>query len=330
MKILIIQTAFIGDVILATALIEKLAIAQQGSQIDVLVRKGNEVLLANNPHINRVIVFDKKNNKYGNLIKVIREIRKERYDQVINVQRFFTTGLITTFSRAKEKTGFDKNPLSRFFDRKIIHKMKMQEGNYHETDRNQELIEHLSDRSAAKPKMYPSQDDYSKVMQASDYVTLAPASVWFTKQYPKEKWIELISAITHNVKVILIGGPSDHTLCAEICSKATHPNIENLSGNLSFTESAALMQRAKMNYVNDSAPLHIASAVNAPVTAIFCSTIPNFGFTPLSDVSHIIEYDEVLQCRPCGIHGDKSCHQKHFKCSQIAVNRIIETSGVND
>jgi heptosyltransferase-2 len=70
-----------------------------------------------------------------------------------------------------------------------------------------------------------------------------------------------------------------------------------------------------MNYVNDSAPMHIASAVNAPVTAIYCSTVPAFGFGPLSDVSFIVETDEKLACKPCGIHGLESCPEKHFKCA---------------
>jgi heptosyltransferase-2 len=73
------------------------------------------------------------------------------------------------------------------------------------------------------------------------------------------------------------------------------------------------MQKADMNYVNDSAPLHLASALNAPVTAFFCSTIPEFGFYPLSDKSEVIEVKN-LECRPCGLHGYRSCPKSHFKC----------------
>ena len=72
-----------------------------------------------------------------------------------------------------------------------------------------------------------------------------------------------------------------------------------------------------MNYVNDSAPLHFASAMNAPVTAFFCSTSPKFGFTPLSDISIILETKSNLSCRPCGIHGKKECPEGHFKCGDI-------------
>ena len=96
--------------------------------------------------------------------------------------------------------------------------------------------------------------------------------------------------------------------------------VENLAGKLTLTESAELIKNARMNYVNDSAPLHMASAMNAPVTAYFCSTVPEFGFGPLSEHSVIVETNEKLSCRPCGLHGHKQCPQGHFNCgNQISI-----------
>ena len=88
----------------------------------------------------------------------------------------------------------------------------------------------------------------------------------------------------------------------------------NLAGDLNLLQSAGLIEHAKRNYVNDSGPMHLCSAVNAPVTAFYCSTIPAFGFGPLSDDSTINQIKEPLYCRPCGIHGFKSCPEKHFRC----------------
>jgi heptosyltransferase-2 len=79
-----------------------------------------------------------------------------------------------------------------------------------------------------------------------------------------------------------------------------------------------------MNFVNDSAPMHFASAVNAPVTAIFCSTVPDFGFGPLSEDSAVVEVRSGLSCRPCGLHGYRECPEKHFKCAyEINMNELI-------
>lgn len=312
-KILIIQTAFIGDVILATALIEKLHIFYPESQLDFLLRKGNEGLLENHPIINNVLIWDKKDKKYDNLKLISKSIKRTKYDVVINLQRFASTGLITAFSGAKHKIGFKKNPLSFSFTKKVEHKIG---DGTHEVERNQQLIADLTDKEALKPKLHPSNKDFNDVEQykKSKYVCMAPTSVWFTKQLPKEQWVKLTNKIDDQTTVYLLGGPDDAAQCEEILKGSKNKNVVNLAGKLSFLQSAALMQTAQMNYVNDSAPLHIASAMNAPVTAYFCSTIPAFGFGPLSDNTKIVEVKEKLNCRPCGLHGKKECQEKHFDC----------------
>jgi len=312
-KFLVIQTAFIGDVVLATALIEKLHAHYPTASIDFLVRKGNEALLTGHPYLHEVLIWDKKKNKLTNLFRMMRRIRREGYDTVINVQRFAATGLLTAFSGAKETIGFDKNPLSRFFTRRIPHIV----GGKHEIERNQALIAAFTDVQPARPRLYPTPADEEKVVKYKNrpYITVSPASVWFTKQYPKEKWASFLKRLPAEITVYLLGAPSDRELCQGIFASNPSPLVVDLSGQLSFLQSTALMRGAVMNYVNDSAPMHFASAVNAPVTAVYCSTIPAFGFGPLSDNRHIVEIAEPLDCRPCGLHGYKACPRGHFNCA---------------
>ena len=343
MKFLIIQTAFIGDVVLATPLIEKIKLHYPNAVIDFLVRKGNESLLDNHPHLRQVLVFDKKKRKYRNLYQLILQIRKNKYDYVINVQRFFASGLMTAMSGAKYKIGFDKNPLSFFFTKKVSHHIAADAVGDHEVRRNLSLIENLTGDFVVRPKLYPSQADFKKIVPAQPYITIAPASVWFTKQFPKERWIDFIKEIPDHFTIYLMGAKSDFELCEAIQGQskihtstslstrnpyfdsAQHKKskIENLAGELTFLESAALMKNATMNYVNDSAPLHFASAMNAPVTAVFCSTVPAFGFGPLSDESYIVETRLELKCRPCGLHGKKVCPFGHFQCSVIESEQLL-------
>ena len=102
--------------------------------------------------------------------------------------------------------------------------------------------------------------------------------------------------------------------------------IFNLAGKLSFLQSASLMRDAKMNYVNDSAPMHFASAMDAPVTAIYCSTIPEFGYGPLGKNSSIVQADILLACKPCGIHGNNRCPEHHFNCAvKIIKEQLLAT-----
>ena len=174
-KILIIQTAFIGDVVLATALIEKLHLYHPGAMIDFLVRKGNESLLDNNPYLGEVLIWNKKEHKAKNLFSTLKKIRAKKYDTVINVQRFFSTGLLTAFSGAKQTIGFDKNPLSFLFSKKIKHVFDLQHPK-HEVERNNELIKDLTDDQPAKPVMYPSADDETFIQQFTDqpFITMTP------------------------------------------------------------------------------------------------------------------------------------------------------------
>ncbi len=311
---LIIQTAFIGDVILATPVLEKLRRHFPDAAIDILVRKGNEALLDGHPHLRRVLIRDKRLPKWKQWWTLTKQIRKEKYDYVINLQRFAFTGWLTAVSGANKRIGFDKNPFSFAFTHQIKHEIGKGK---HEVERNLELLECFTDKEFEMPKLYPKEEHFQKVesFKKQPYICIAPTSVWYTKQFPPQKWEEFIKKLQGEVRVYLLGAPSDFEACQDIARKSYKVEVQNLSGQLSLLESAALMQDAKMNYVNDSAPLHLASAMNAPVVAVFCSTLPQFGFTPLSTKRKIVQTQQEMPCRPCGLHGKKTCKLGTFACA---------------
>lgn len=313
-KILVIQTAFTGDVILSTAILEKLHAFYPDAALDILLRKGNESLFNGHPFLNSIIIWDKKSGKYKNAFKVINLIRSRQYDLVINLQRFMMSGLFTVLSGAKETRGFSKNPVSSFFSKKYEHKIGK---GIHEVDRNNSLVADITDTKRNIPKLYPQSSDFEKLRIQGDYICIAPTSVWFTKQWPQERWLTLIKSLPLDINVYLLGAPSDFNACKQIKQLSKRDLISNMAGELSFLESAALMKRAKMNFVNDSAPLHLATAVEAPVLAIYCSTIPDFGFYPIGTNGAYVETALVLDCRPCGLHGYNACPKGHFNCSII-------------
>ncbi len=329
-KYLVIQTASIGDVILSTSVAEKLRASDSNCQIDYLIKKGNEGVFYGNMEINEIYIWDKKKDKYKNLLTIIFQIQNEKYDAVFNLQRFFSSGIVTLFSGAKKTYGFKKNPLSIFFSKAFKHEYK--EG-WHEIERNNQLIEHLTDTQAALPKLYPTKKDFAKMsaFKTKPYITITPASLWFTKQYPFEKWVEFLKATPPHLHVYFLGGPADTELCNQLIKESGFANSMNFAGKLTFVESAALMRDALMNFVNDSAAQHIASSVNAKLTTLYCSTVSSFGFGPLSDDAVIIKTQDELKCRPCGIHGHKTCPEGHFKCglnidTQRLLNRIQDAN----
>ena len=330
---LLIQTAFIGDVILATALVEYLARTEPATPLDVLVRRGNEGLLVGNPHIRQVLIWDKKTRKYPNLLQLLGQVRRNHYGRVVTLQRFASTGFLTAFSGAPERVGFTENPFSRLFTRRVLHVIG---DGTHEVARNLGLIaksEKLKVKSIdtsndftsslltfnfSKPHLYPTETDEAAAAPyaaVGEYLCLAPTSVWFTKQYPESKWLELLGVLPPGLPVYLLGGPPDVAACAQLAEVAARPGLVNLAGKLSLLASAALMRGAVLSYVNDSAPLHLASAVDAPVCAVFCSTVPAFGFGPLSSFARVVQHAPGLACRPCGLHGHARCPLGHFRCA---------------
>jgi ADP-heptose:LPS heptosyltransferase len=237
---------------------------------------------------------------------------------IFHLHRFASSGIIAALSKGKKLYGFKKNPLSFFYSKSFPHEI----GNgLHEVDRNLSLLEPLHfNPLIRRPSLFPSNSDVEKVssLRKDNYFCIAPASIWATKQLPKEKWIDLTLKLSELGNVYVLGGPNDYSFCQEIIDQSSK-KAKNLAGQLSLLQSAELMRNAERNFVNDSGPLHLASAVNAKVTVFFCSTIPAFGFGPLSDDSKILEIQEKLDCRPCGLHGFKTCPKGHFKCGDISI-----------
>jgi heptosyltransferase-2 len=333
--ILIIQTAFIGDTILASQFVRAVKDQYPNSKIHFFLRKGNESVIQGLPTVEKVWIWDKDSGKTKNLLKLVWELRSIKFDMVFNLHRHFNSGFVSALMKSPFKAGFKQNPLSFFYTHSVDHLIphKTMSGNWHEVQRNLQLLqkaeptlEILTEAKRYKPELPLLEKNFNKIAPwaAGDYFVVAPASVWFTKAWSEHKYRELTLELSKMGKVLFIGAPTDKDLCDRI--RKDIPQTENLCGLLNLLDSAALMKNAKRVFVNDSAPLHLASCVNAKTTAIFCSTVQEFGYTPLADDSLVIDMGNSLSCRPCGLHGYKSCPLNHFKCSEdIEVKRVLAT-----
>jgi ADP-heptose:LPS heptosyltransferase len=336
--ILIIQTAFIGDTILASHFARAVKEQFPQSQIHFFLRKGNESVIQGLPTIEKTWVWDKQGGKTRNLLKLIKELRKIDFDYVFNLHRYVNSGIVAAAMKTKYRVGFRQNPLSLFYTHKVEHVIPHKPTDnevisLHEVQRNLQLLQAVIPGYliSKNPKDYPpelpiQEKHLQKVAPHSngEYFVIAPASVWFTKAWSEKKFQALTQELIKRGKVIFIGAPTDKELCDRI--RADLPHTENLCGQLNLLDSAALMKNARRVFVNDSAPLHLASCVNAKTTAIFCSTVPAFGYTPLAEDSVVVDVGNTLECRPCGLHGHKACPLGHFKCAEdIEINRVLAT-----
>jgi len=318
-NILVIQTAFLGDAILTLPMIQELKKKNSESKLDVLAIPSTEIIFSSSPYVDDVIVIDKKekHKSIKRLNNFIKELREKSYSIIYSPHRSFRSAYITIKLGVRETYGFDNSSFKYAY--KNIVKYKQTD---HEVQRNLELIgEDTKDKSwKISPEIIIAETEKEKVTDIlstnkidTEFIAVAPGSVWETKRYPKEYYSEVIkSLIAKDEKVVLIGGENDKLLCDEIAFN-TNDKVKNLAGEFSVTETIQLLGSAKLLITNDSAPTHMGMCADIPVLTIYCSTAPGFGFYPYNNKSRYLSYDK-LDCKPCGIHGYKECPVKSFDC----------------
>jgi heptosyltransferase II len=328
-NILVIQTAFAGDVILTLPVLQVLKEKNPDVKISLMCIPEVSNLLQNNPNVDEVILYDKKGSQKGLLQfgKLIKLVKSKNFDLIISPHRSFRSTLISHFSKIPNTISFDTSAFSSKYKTRVIYKKDA-----HEIVRNLSLLAPLGIEinEIIPPKLFPTQKDVNlvdellkanNIFEYEKFITLAPGSVWYTKTFPEDKFVKLLGVLNDfNVKIVLIGGEDDSGLGALIKVLSKNLKVYNFAGKLSYLQSAELIRRSKVLITNDSAPLHLANAVGTRVLAIFGATIPEFGFYPFGKDDKIFQVNG-LKCRPCGIHGGNKCPVRTFDC----MNKIDET-----
>jgi heptosyltransferase-2 len=326
-KILIVQTAFIGDVILATPLAEAVQQVFPGSKIDFIAIPAAANLLEKNKFINRVVIFDKHGRQRGLLAlsRLAKSLEQEQYEVALVPHRSLRSALLVRLAKIPQRLGFDCSAGKWFFTRRVPYRQK------HEVERNLDLLRVLDNNFATpSPKIFWDKSDRQIVEpflhhgQAAKWrCALAPGSVWATKRWPAERFVELAKKLIAETGafVYLIGGGSDRELCAAIADEIGG-NCLNVAGELSLRQSAALLDRCQILVSNDSAPTHLGVATRCKVITIFGPTVPAFGFAPFGEGHLVIE--KKLPCRPCSSHGGQRCPIGTHACMQeLSVEEVL-------
>jgi heptosyltransferase-2 len=334
-RILVLQTAFLGDAILTLPLVQALKKIYPHCEIDMMVIPQAANALRNHPDITRIIEYDKRKTEagFGGIRTKIRELRKRNYNVAIVPHRSLRSALIVYFAAIPARIGFTTSAGKMFFTRRIqYHK------DHHEYRRDLDLLEGIGKewKNVEYPRLFPSADDRNTVQhllygwsgEQSPVVGMAPGSVWNTKRWLPERFAEVAKAFAARKYVVaLIGGKEDKRLCEDIRLNAGTDSVRSFAGKLSVLESAELIRRCSLLISNDSAPVHMAVGVGTPVAAIFGPTVPAFGFAPYGTNDKIVEiYD--LKCRPCSIHGGDKCPIDTFDCmKKITAEMVLNKAG---
>lgn len=278
-------------------------------------------LMKSDPDFSEVIVFDKRGREKGvlGILKKAAQLKQKKFDKVYSLHRSYRTALVLFLAGIPERTGFSDASLSFLYSRQI----KRLDKGHHAVLRNLSLIKDFSADQAAAPEMKLFVPDSAGVSPAllaetappQPYAVLAPGSAWATKKWHWQGFARLSVLLGEmGIRVFLIGGPGETGTCRKIADKG---NAGDFSGKLSLPETLFLMNQACLVVTNDSMAMHMASATKRPTVAIFCSTIPSFGFGPWQNPLSIIVEQKDLECRPCGDHGRKICPNGTNACMQM-------------
>ncbi|MCK6623234.1 MAG: lipopolysaccharide heptosyltransferase II [Calditrichaceae bacterium] len=320
-RILILQTAFVGDVMLTLPLLQTVKKLFPNAALDFLAIPAARNILETHPDIHQLIIYDKRKRDKGIIpfFRLIRRLRENRYDLAIVPHRSIRSVALVWAARIPLRIGFDRSA-GRFLLNRII----PYRTGIHEINRNLHLLDPFGIAADEKvlPKLFFSDEDEQAVFewmkrrqlnQLENLVALAPGSVWATKRWLPEYFARLAKMLKEaGFQIVLIGGEADVEVARQVEQAISSP-VFNAVGKFTIRQSAFLIRQARLLVTNDSAPQHLAAAVGTPVVAIFGPTVPAFGFYPYGERDRVVEIGE-LPCRPCSIHGGQKCPISTFEC----------------
>jgi lipopolysaccharide heptosyltransferase II len=312
-KMLVVRLDDVGDVVLATPFIRALKENFPESKIDMLVKNSTKKILANDPHLRRVISFEpfwmrtKKAFGFAKTLKFINSLRKEKYDIIFDLRGNPFNILLMFFIGGKYRVSYNSQGMGFL----LTHCVKETELK-HSAERNFNILRSISLKVKSKqPKVYLSERDrkfadlflIKNGIKNGDFIVGVHAGAsWRPRIWPKERFAEAIGRLVqkYNAKIILFGSKDEQELVKSIiclAGKESYDSIANACGKTNLTQLAALLSKCSLFIGNDSGPMHIASSLRIPMIALFGSQSPEI-FGPYQNKNAISIYKQE-ECSPC-------------------------------
>jgi lipopolysaccharide heptosyltransferase II len=321
LRILVYQTAYLGDVVLTTPLLATLRKQFPKAYIACVVQPAWALIVERSGCVDEVIPFDKRGKEkgLGGTFGFAGRLRKKRFDIALCPHPSFRSGLILRLAGISRRIGFD-DASGRFFFTEKLHR----DSSAHEVDRVLTLADALGikkDQRVRELKLKADSElDVDGLLESrgiprerKGLILVHPGSVWATKRWKPEGFGTVCMYIAQKgIHVGVLGTEKERELVEEVVANAGEERVIPIVG-LSLAELLAVIPKSLLYVTNDSGPMHIACALGIPAVAIFGSTVPAQGYAPFSSQSYVIEADR-LDCRPCGPHGFDKCPKDHFFC----------------
>ncbi len=323
-RILVVQSGFLGDVVLTTPLLAAVRRRVPSAHLAVLVTPAAAPLVAQHPAIDAVIVDDKHGAGRGasGLAALVRRVRAERFTIAIAAHKSLRTALVLRGAGVPRRIGFAGAPGAPLYTTRVARPRAL-----HDRDRILQLAGGLgAPLDAGEPRQPWIALDAATRARASALIApalaggaplagICPASAWPTKRWPAHAYGALVRALEHDgYRCLILGAPEERGITAAVCDAAGGRGID-LGGATDVATLAAVLAQMSVVVSNDSAPMHLAAAAGVPLVAIFCATVPAQGYGPLGPHAVVVEKD--LACRPCGRHGGVRCPRGTDDCMEL-------------
>ncbi len=309
-RVLVIQTAFLGDIVLTIPLLSALKRHRPGASVYLLTTPVGKALLDGRGMADGIIAYDKKGSEKGAaaLLRKITEIRAFNIDTVISPHRSLKSGIIALLSGARTRIGYALPHLFPFYNLRVRRHAAV-----HEIDRILALLGPL-DMALTPVERYPLLNARNGKRDPK-LIGIAPGSVWGTKRWTEQGYAELIKKLHGDgFDVVLIGSKPDADAAGRIESMAG-AGVRNTAGVTDMPGLIDLLSGIGLLVTNDNGAMQVAQALNTPIVAIFGPTVPEQGFAPVRPNTVVVE-NKGLACRPCSAHGPASCPEGHFLCME--------------
>lgn len=314
-KILVIRFSSLGDILLTTPFLRVLHKKQNSAKIDFLVKTSFIDAVKLNPNIDEIFSWQTE----AELKNVVKELKKDDYDLVIDLQNNFRSKKVVT-KLGKTSFSFQKPNIKKFL--LVNFKLNLLKDEKSIPQRYVEVVPELEIDDKGLELFLPS-DLTSELKSEKEIIGFAPGAFHYTKRWPIEYFAELGNKLTKDgFTIAIFGGNSDREICNDLQSRIE--NSIDLSNDNELFKTAVEMKKCKFVVCNDSGLMHTATSVGTPVVSIFGSTVTEFGFSPFG-VNNLIIENNNLSCRPCSHIGKSSCKKKHFKCMLELTPQLVDS-----
>ncbi|MGD0665648.1 MAG: putative lipopolysaccharide heptosyltransferase III [Rhabdochlamydiaceae bacterium] len=315
-KILVIKLRHHGDVLLTSPVFSYLKSQLPSAEIDVLIYQETAPMLEGHPSIRSLLLYDKKWKKqsffkrWKEELGLLRRIRKEGYDLVINLTEGDRGAIASMASRAGVRVGLD--PEKKGFlgkSRVFTHLVKSCKTPRHTVEKNLDALRRIG--------LFPTPEEREltfhipdevkervKSMLPPEYIVIHPVSRWKFKCWPVSHVAELIQSLHkegHHIVLTASPDADEMKMIGEIISKCPGIPLTSLAGQIDLKELGAVIDQSQMLICVDSVPLHMASALKTPVVVLFGPT-SEINWGPWRNPQARV-VTQQMSCRPCLMDG---------------------------